>query len=209
MSASHLHSGCCHPLPLSRGGGVGRWHGLSKQRFKTSAIAAPEKEAEIYSTPSGNGNVPKGLNKYSGKVTQPKSQGASQAMLYATGLSESDMDKPQVREHYVHAALCGRQALIPPSCNHVCSLQAYSAPACPKFRKHALRFPYMQVGISSVWYEGNPCNMHLMDLASDVKRGVEEAGLHLEAQLPHLYRTGSPDRSLHVASCCLVKLLWH
>ena len=22
-----------------------------------------------------------------------------------------------------------------------------------------------QIGISSVWYEGNPCNMHLMDLA--------------------------------------------
>ena len=35
----------------------------------------------------------------------------------------------------------------------------------------------MQVGISSVWYEGNPCNMHLNDLAADVKRGVEESGL--------------------------------
>lgn len=34
-----------------------------------------------------------------------------------------------------------------------------------------------QVGISSVWYEGNPCNMHLMDLAEEVKKGVEEAGL--------------------------------
>ena len=34
-----------------------------------------------------------------------------------------------------------------------------------------------QVGISSVWYEGNPCNMHLMDLAQEVKKGVEEAGL--------------------------------
>lgn len=33
------------------------------------------------------------------------------------------------------------------------------------------------MGISSVWYEGNPCNMHLMDLAADVKAGVEEAGL--------------------------------
>ncbi|CAL5227315.1 g10253 [Coccomyxa viridis] len=128
MSATHLHSGYCHPSPLFRGGGVDRGHGLSKQRLKTSAIAAPEKEAEIYSTPSSNGTVPKGLNKYSSKVTQPKSQGASQAMLYATGISESDMDKPQV-------------------------------------------------GISSVWYEGNPCNMHLMDLASDVKRGVEEAGM--------------------------------
>lgn len=34
-----------------------------------------------------------------------------------------------------------------------------------------------QVGISSVWYEGNPCNMHLMDMAAEVKRGVEEAGM--------------------------------
>ena len=38
----------------------------------------------------------KNLNKYSSRVTQPKSQGASQAMLYGTGLSEADMDKPQV-----------------------------------------------------------------------------------------------------------------
>lgn len=26
-------------------------------------------------------------------------------------------------------------------------------------------------------YEGNPCNMHLMDLALEVKKGVEEIGL--------------------------------
>jgi dihydroxy-acid dehydratase len=49
-------------------------------------------------------------------------------MLYATGLKEEDMHKPQV-------------------------------------------------GISSVWYEGNPCNMHLMKLAEEVKHGVEAAGL--------------------------------
>jgi dihydroxy-acid dehydratase len=36
------------------------------------------------------------LNKYSSHITQPKSQGASQAMLYGTGLSEADMQKPQV-----------------------------------------------------------------------------------------------------------------
>ena len=36
------------------------------------------------------------LNRYSRRITQPKSQGASQAMLYATGLSEDDMNKPQV-----------------------------------------------------------------------------------------------------------------
>ena len=68
------------------------------------------------------------LNKYSSKITQPKSQGASQAMLYATGLSREDMDKAQV-------------------------------------------------GIGSVWYEGNSCNMHLLDLAEEVKKGVTEAGL--------------------------------
>ena len=67
------------------------------------------------------------LNKFSARVTQPKSQGASQAMLYATGLTDEDMDKPQV-------------------------------------------------GISSVWFEGNPCNMHLLDLAEQVKEGVAAAG---------------------------------
>ncbi|HEX7359304.1 MAG TPA: dihydroxy-acid dehydratase [Bryobacteraceae bacterium] len=68
------------------------------------------------------------LNKYSSQITAPKSQGASQAMLYATGLSEGDMQKPQV-------------------------------------------------GIASVWFEGNPCNMHLLDLAQKVKEGVRAAGL--------------------------------
>ncbi|KAE8356380.1 dihydroxy-acid/6-phosphogluconate dehydratase [Aspergillus coremiiformis] len=68
------------------------------------------------------------LNKVSRHVTQPISQGASQAMLYATGLTEKDMDKAQV-------------------------------------------------GISSVWYSGNPCNMHLLDLNHRVKQGVEKAGL--------------------------------
>ena len=69
-----------------------------------------------------------GLNKYSARVTQPKAQGASQAMLYGTGLSEADMDKPQV-------------------------------------------------GIGSMWYEGNTCNMHLNDLAAWVKEGMAAAGL--------------------------------
>ena len=36
------------------------------------------------------------LNKYSRTITQAKSQGGSQAMLYATGMTEGDMDKPQV-----------------------------------------------------------------------------------------------------------------
>ena len=68
------------------------------------------------------------LNKVSARITQPPSQGASQAMLYATGMSREDMDKAQV-------------------------------------------------GIASVWWEGNPCNMHLNDLSAEIKRGVEEADL--------------------------------
>ncbi len=70
----------------------------------------------------------KPLNRYSTRVTQPKSQGASQAMLYGAGLTQQDMSKPQV-------------------------------------------------GISSVWYEGNTCNMHLLSLAEKVKEGLVKAGL--------------------------------
>lgn len=71
--------------------------------------------------------MPRKLNKYSARITEPKSQGASQAMLYGTGLTEADMSKPEV-------------------------------------------------GIASVWYEGNTCNMHLLDLAGKVKEGVVAAG---------------------------------
>ena len=38
-------------------------------------------------------------------------------------------------------------------------------------------FQKPQVGIASVWYEGNTCNMHLLDLAAKVKEGVQAAGL--------------------------------
>ncbi len=68
------------------------------------------------------------INKYSSRITEPKSQGASQAMLYGTGMTEEDMTKAQV-------------------------------------------------GISSVWFEGNTCNMHLLDLAQKVKEGVIAAGM--------------------------------
>jgi dihydroxy-acid dehydratase len=34
-----------------------------------------------------------------------------------------------------------------------------------------------QVGIASVWYEGNTCNMHLNKLAEKVKEGVQENGM--------------------------------
>src|SRR5499426_2424446 len=68
------------------------------------------------------------LNRTSERITKPRSQGASQAMLLATGLSEADLDKAQV-------------------------------------------------GIASCWFEGNPCNMHLLDLSAEVKQGVTAAGL--------------------------------
>ena len=68
------------------------------------------------------------LNRYSSRITQPRSQGASQAMLYGTGMTAADMDKPQI-------------------------------------------------GIASVWYEGNTCNMHLLDLAAKVREGVVAAGM--------------------------------
>ncbi len=34
-----------------------------------------------------------------------------------------------------------------------------------------------QVGIASTWFESNPCNMHLGELARHVKTGVESAGM--------------------------------
>jgi len=68
------------------------------------------------------------LNRYSARITQPRSQGASQAMLLGTGLQPADLDKPQV-------------------------------------------------GIASMWYEGNTCNMHLDTLAARVREGVVAAGM--------------------------------
>jgi dihydroxy-acid dehydratase len=68
------------------------------------------------------------LNRISERITQPRSQGASQAMLYGAGLTEQDMEKAQV-------------------------------------------------GIASCWFEGNPCNMHLLDLGLEVQKGVRAADL--------------------------------
>lgn len=34
-----------------------------------------------------------------------------------------------------------------------------------------------QVGISSVWYNGNPCNMHLLELNNKIRESVQKAGL--------------------------------
>ena len=90
------------PSPLTRLAPLDRdaAHLMGRKRFIISSIAAPEKQADVleqlYS--GSTASVPKGLNKYSSQVTQPKSQGASQAMLYATGLKEDDMDKPQVSD---------------------------------------------------------------------------------------------------------------
>ena len=61
------------------------------------ATSTPVREVLEGGSSSFGGDVPAGLNKVSGKITQPKSQGGSQAMLYATGLVEADLHKPQVR----------------------------------------------------------------------------------------------------------------
>lgn len=42
--------------------------------------------------------------------------------------------------------------------------------------KEDLKKPF--VGIGSTGYEGNPCNMHLNDLAKEVKKGTQKAGLN-------------------------------
>ncbi|AUC21888.1 dihydroxy-acid dehydratase [Polaribacter sejongensis] len=68
------------------------------------------------------------LNKHSSRLTQDESQPASQAMLYAVGLTDEDMQKAQV-------------------------------------------------GIASTGYDGNPCNMHLNNLAAEVKIESKIAGL--------------------------------
>lgn len=66
-----------------------------RPRTARAAVEAPERVLE-QQIPQPDEKLPPGLNKISSRVTQPKSQGASQAMLYATGLTEEDMNKPQV-----------------------------------------------------------------------------------------------------------------
>ena len=79
-----------HHLPLAR-------RPLQRPATVCQGAAAPVQEVLEAGSQGFNGEIPKGLNKYSGQITQPKSQGASQAMLYATGLTEADMSKPQVQ----------------------------------------------------------------------------------------------------------------
>jgi len=93
---------------------------LPLYRYNTALQVLPGQRPDRFMT--------KKLNRYSARITEPRSQGASQAMLYGTGLAREDMSKAEV-------------------------------------------------GISSVWWEGNTCNMHLNDLAAKVKEGVEAAGL--------------------------------
>lgn len=33
-----------------------------------------------------------------------------------------------------------------------------------------------QIGVASVWWEGNPCNMHLLELGKTVKKSITERG---------------------------------
>ena len=73
---------------------------------------------------------PGDLNHYSRIITQPKDQGASQAMLYATHGIESDSDL-----------------------------------------KRAM------VGVASVWYEGNPCNAHLLGVGQRIRQSLDNAGV--------------------------------
>ncbi|EJD03077.1 dihydroxy-acid dehydratase [Fomitiporia mediterranea MF3/22] len=82
---------------------------------------------QIHSIPKSDSNGVR-LNKISSYLTQNKTFGGAQAMLYAAGLSDEDMNKAQI-------------------------------------------------GISSMWWEGNPCNTHLLDLAREVKKGCEDEGL--------------------------------
>lgn len=72
--------------------------------------------------------MPEKINKFSSRLTEEQAQVGSKAMLYATGLSEEDMKKPQV-------------------------------------------------GIASTGWDGNPCNMHLNDLAAICKKSVWEEDL--------------------------------
>ena len=65
------------------------------------------------------------MNRFSKVITQNKSQGASQAMLYAIGFKPIDFKKAQI-------------------------------------------------GIGSVWYEGNPCNTHLNKISKKVKKGIKK-----------------------------------
>ncbi|XP_027113451.1 dihydroxy-acid dehydratase, chloroplastic-like [Coffea arabica] len=101
---------------------------LLPKRVPNFTIQASTTQTERPPPPPQTTALLEKLNKYSSRITEPKSQGGSQAVLYGVGLTDDDLHKPQI-------------------------------------------------GISSVWYEGNTCNMHLLKLAEAVKEGVKEAGM--------------------------------
>ena len=68
------------------------------------------------------------MNKFSRQVTQNRHQGGARAMLHAIGLTDEDLQKPQV-------------------------------------------------GIASMGWEGNPCNMHLNGFANNIKASIQSQGL--------------------------------
>ncbi|XP_022146997.1 dihydroxy-acid dehydratase, chloroplastic [Momordica charantia] len=94
----------------------------------SNVTTQPPPPSVTVDSPPPSSSAAQKLNKYSSRVTEPKSQGGSQAILHGVGLSDDDLTKPQI-------------------------------------------------GISSVWYEGNTCNMHLLKLSEAVKEGVKEAGM--------------------------------
>ena len=116
----------CTSTSALRGGPASRQQLRSRTSLPCRAVAAPVQEVLEEGSKSFKGDVPAGLNKYSGQITQPKSQGASQAMLYATGLTEADMSKPQVWRAGFAAGErdgCGSAACMP------CALQLVLAGA--------------------------------------------------------------------------------
>ncbi|KAH7885221.1 dihydroxy-acid/6-phosphogluconate dehydratase [Phlebopus sp. FC_14] len=97
---------------------------------RLTAHRGTRKLARTFSSSTARWDDKRIMNRYSRIVTQPKDQGASQAMLYATEGVDSDAD-----------------------------------------------FQKAMVGVGSVWYEGNPCNSHLLRLGQVVKASLHESNM--------------------------------
>ncbi|KAH8064046.1 dihydroxy-acid dehydratase [Aureococcus anophagefferens] len=97
-------------------------HSVRHRKPLRAADAEEEKPMTLYETKEPF------TNRYSSVLTSNKKQGASQAMLYATGLEPADMEKAFV-------------------------------------------------GVGSIWYDGNPCNMHLLELGTKIRESCQAAGL--------------------------------
>lgn len=70
------------------------------------------------------------MNRFSRNLTQKKSQGASQAMLYATGLTTEDMKKAQVRQRSLLATKSGTHNCLLIECCLCCSSDLWSHFLC-------------------------------------------------------------------------------